>query len=423
MKNVLEISARLEEISLQVEALSAVALEEGDSTEETLTQLEGLNAEFDVLAAKKDRLVKVQAKVDSIVASRVLPTAPAIEAEASIEPTLEENDPMTIPAKALYNSSKVFATSEDAYTSGQFLAAVAGNKKSQEFMAAQTVGTNSEGGFTVPAPLAAELINLLDSYGVARNVCKRVVMGAPTWSVPKLASGSTVYYPAEAAAITESALAFSQITLTAVKMASLVKMSTEISEDSLISMADTIVQDIAWSFSKAEDDNLFTGGSLYTGGIEADASIADTNIAGALATGLTLADLVACQVAVGSERGLNHEWYFNATLWNGTIRELLNAGGGITSDHLVSGVKPTLFGYPVNLVNAMPGNAASTIGDLIGVFGDLKVSHYFGDRRNLSFKVLNELFAVNDQVGIVATQRVDIASANPEVLSKITLTT
>jgi len=39
----------------------------------------------------------------------------------------------------------------------------------------------------------------------------------------------------------------------------------------------------------------------------------------------------------------------------------------------------------------------------------------------LNFRVLNELFAVNDQVGVICTQRIALKSANPEVLSKITL--
>ena len=272
----------------------------------------------------------------------------------------------------------------------------------------------------MPAPLSSELINLLDNYGLARNACKRVIMGAMTWSVPKLSSSSTVYYPAESASVTESALAFSQVTLTAQKMASLVKMSTEIGEDSLISMADTIVSDIAWSFSKAEDDNLFLGGTLYSGGIEGDSSVkTDTEVASVGA--ITLANLTAVAAGAGNERGLNHEWYFHPTVWNSTVRDLLNAAGGSASDHLTAGVKPTLFGYPVNLANALNTSAASTSEDLLAVFGDLSVSHYFGDRRDLSFKVLNELFAVNDQVGIVATQRVDIASVNPEVLSIMTI--
>lgn len=416
-----EIAARLEEISVEVEALSDVALNEGSDCEETLAQIEALDNEFTELKAKQDRQEKIQARIDEIVASRVQPSAPAVEPVASIEPELNETEMENkIPAQAKYNKSNVFASSEDAYVAGQFLAAVGGNVKAQEFMAAQSVGTDDKGGFTVPAPLSSELINLVEEYGVARNVCRRIVMGAMTWSVPKLTGHSTIYYPAEAASITESDLTFSQITLTAKKMAGLVKMSTEVSEDSIISMTDTIVRDLAWGFAKEEDNNLFLGGSLYTGGIEGDAGVADTNVASVAA--LTLADLTACVVASGQERGLNPEFYMNATLWNGPIRDLLNAAGGNAVSDMTAGARPSLFGYPVNLVNAINGASAATSGDLLCVFGDLGVSHYFGDRRALNFNVLRELYAVNDQVGIVCTQRVDVASVNPEVLSKITLT-
>ena len=419
--NLSEIAARLEAISVEVEALSDVALEAGDNSEETLAQIEALDAEFTDLKAKQERQEKIQARVDEIVASRVSPVAPAVEPVASVEPELNEVEMENkIPAQAKYNKSNVFASSEDAYVAGQFLAAVGGNVKAQEFMAAQSVGTDDKGGFTVPTPLSSELINLVEDYGVARNVCRRIVMGAMTWSVPKLTGHSTIYYPAEAASITESDLTFSQITLTAKKMAGLVKMSTEVSEDSIISMTDTIVRDLAWGFAKEEDNNLFLGGSLYTGGIEGDAGVADTNVASVAA--LTLADLTACVVASGQERGLNPEFYMNATLWNGPIRDLLNAAGGNAVSDMTAGARPSLFGYPVNLVNAINGASAATSGDLLCVFGDLGVSHYFGDRRALNFNVLRELYAVNDQVGIVCTQRVDVASVNPEVLSKITLT-
>ena len=415
-----EIAARLEAISVEVEALSDVALEAGDNSEETLAQIEALDLEFTGLKASQDRQEKIQARVDEILASRVSPSAPAIEAVANIEPELEETTEMDkLPAAAKYNSSNVFASSEDAYTAGQFLMATAGDKKAQSFMAAQSEGTDSEGGFTVPTPLASELINLVEEYGVARNVCRRVVMGALTWAVPKLLGHSQIFYPNEAASISESDLTFGQVSLTAKKMAGLVKMSTEISEDSLISMTDTIVRDLAWGFSREEDNNLFTGGSLLTGGIEGDAGIADTNVASVAALALT--DLTAAVVASGQERGLSPQWYMNATLWNGPVRDLLNAAGGNAIGEISSGVAPSLFGYKVNLVNAMPGASASTSGDLLCVFGDLSVSHYFGDRRALNFKVLDQLFAVNDQVGIICTQRVDIASVNPEVLSKVTI--
>jgi len=413
-----EIAARLDDISIEMEALADVALEAGDSSEETLAQIEALDTEFSALVAKKDRLEKVQARRDEIAASRVTPQAPAVEPVASIEPELNETEEMTIPAKAKYNKSNVFASSEDAYTAGMFLAAVGGDANAREFMAAQSEGTDNKGGYTVPTPLASELINLVEEYGVARSACRRVVMGALTWSVPKLIGHSTIYYPSEAASITESDLTFDQITLTAKKMAGLVKMSTEVSEDSVISMTDTIVRDLAWGFAREEDNNLFTGGNIYTGGIEGDAGVAGSTVASVGALALT--DLTAVAVAAGQERGLNHKWYMSPTLWNGQVRDLLNAAGGNADSNLASGVQRSLFGYPVELVNAIPGSGAVS-GDLLCVFGDLGVSHYFGDRRSLNFNVLRELFAVNDQVGIVCTQRIDIASVNPEVLSKLTV--
>jgi HK97 family phage major capsid protein len=52
----------------------------------------------------------------------------------------------------------------------------------------------------------------------------------------------------------------------------------------------------------------------------------------------------------------------------------------------------------------------------------LRLGAYFGDRRALNFKTLNELYMENDQIGVVATERIDIKVANPEVLSKITIT-
>lgn len=419
--NLHDIQNRLAEISVDVEALIEVA---GDSpSAEHQEQILALNKEAQELEAKHDEAKKFEKAKAEIVARRKLAAEAADAPAAGVQPSVSEDLPkenkMAIPAKARYAKSRHFANNEDAYESGMFLAAIGGSKKAQEFMAAQSL-TNSEGGFSVPQPLSDQLINLVEEYGHARQSCRRVVMGATTWQVPKITGHSVVYYPAEAAAITESDLTFSQITLTAKKMAGLVKMSSEIAEDSIISMLDTVVEDLAWGFSKAEDDNLFTGGSIYAGGIEGDANVADTNVASVGALALT--DLTAMVVASGQERGLNPKFYMNPTLWNGQVRDLLNAAGGNASADVAAGVQRSLFGYEVVLCNAVPGASSSTSGDLLAVFGDLGVSHYFGDRRQLSFKVLDQLFAVNDQIGVVCTSRIDIAAAAPEVLSKITIT-
>jgi HK97 family phage major capsid protein len=201
-----------------------------------------------------------------------------------------------------------------------------------------------------------------------------------------------------------------------------VKMSTEVAEDSIISMMDTVIDSIAYSVAIAEDSNLFNGvaGGINTVGIKGDANVADVNVASVAALALT--DLTAAQVAIGNPVvGARNEWYINSTLYHGPIRDLVNAAGGNTIRDFEGGQRPLLLGAPVNFVNVLPGSSASASGSLLAVYGDFNLGCYFGDRRALNFRVLNELYAETDQVGVQATERIDIKVANPEVLSKVTL--
>ena len=203
--------------------------------------------------------------------------------------------------------------------------------KQKQFMAAQSGGTDNKGGFAVPDPLSNQLINLLEDYGIARQACQRIVMGSDTWAVPKVTAQATVYYPAEAAAITESDVTFAQVSLAATKLAALVKMSTEVSEDAVISMVDTVTQSIAYSIAIAEDDNLFNGvaSGVNANGIAGDASVDDTNVASVAALALT--DITACATGIGNPvRGANNSFFVNPSVYHGQIRDLVNAAGGNT---------------------------------------------------------------------------------------------
>jgi len=414
-RNQNDIKAELSDISLELEALA-----KSDSA--SIEELQELQAKADVLEKEFDQAVELEKIKAEILAKR------ESEAQAAVQPAVfEATQPAlkevkeVIPAKAKSQKSKVFASSEDAYTAGMYLAALGGDHNAKQFMAAQSGGTDNKGGFAVPDPLSNQLINLLEDYGIARQACQRIVMGSDTWAVPKVTAQATVYYPAEAAAITESDLTFAQVSLAATKLAALVKMSTEVSEDAVISMVDTVTQSIAYSIAIAEDDNLFNGvaSGVNANGIAGDASVDDTNVASVAALALT--DITACATGIGNPvRGANNSFYVNPTVYHGQIRDLVNAAGGNTISDLEGGQQPLLMGYPVVLTNILPAAPAS--GELVAVFGDLRLGCYFGDRRSLTFKTLNELYAANDQIGIQATERIDIKVANPEVLAKITIT-
>ena len=414
-RNQNDIKAELSDISLELEALA-----KSDSA--SIEELQELQAKADVLEKEFDQAVELEKIKAEILAKRESEARAAVQPPVfeATQPAVEEVKEV-IPAKAKSQKSKVFASSEDAYTAGMYLAALGGDHRAKEFMAAQSGGTDNKGGFAVPDPLSNQLINLLEDYGIARQACQRIVMSSDNWSVPKVTAQASISYPAEAAAISDSDLTFSQISLSATKLAALVKMSTEISEDAVISMVDTVTQSIAYSIAIAEDDNLFNGvaGGVNATGIAGDASVDDTNVASLAALALT--DITACATGIGNPvRGASNSFYINPTVYHGAVRDLVNAAGGNTIADLEGGQRPLLMGYPVVLTNILPAAPAS--GELVAVFGDLRLGCYFGDRRSLTFKTLNELYAANDQIGIQATERIDIKVANPEVLAKITIT-
>lgn len=419
MKRIDELKARMDEILDVFEEVKS-EVEAGEVSDERSDYVAALTKEFDEAEAE---VKKYEAQQAEIAARLEIRKEHEQVSEPDMKETPIEEPSAVIPAIVKNQKSKFFASNEDAYTAGMYLASLAGNKKAKEYMAAQSVGTDADGGYLVPAPLAAELVNLLESYGIARQKCRRIVMGSSTWDVAKLTTHATVYYPAEAAAITESDLEFGVINLVAKKVAALVKMSTEIQEDSIVSMLDTVIQSIAYSLAIAEDQNLFNGvaSAINANGIKGDTGVADTNVASVAA--LALSDFTGTCANIGNPIvGARNEWYMNASLFHGPVRELLNAAGGNNIADLEGGQQPLLLGYPVNFVSVMPGASASTSGDLLAAFGDLSIGAYFGDRRMPTFKVLNELYAANDQIGVVATERIDINVANPEVLAKITIT-
>lgn len=416
MSRVDAINARLSDIADEMQAISDVALEgEGSLSDEDNKQIDALNLEFSNLETEKDRLVKIQAAKDKIAAAKLTPAAVA----AVIEPDVNKEDEPLIPAQVKNQKSAYFASSEDAYRSGMWLAALAGNPKAKQFMASQNETTAGAGIETVPTPLSNVLVNLLEEYGAARSLCRRVAMGALTWTVPKVIGHAAISYPSEEQALSDSSMSFEQVTLTCKKMAGLVKISSELVEDSIVNIVDEVTRDLAFGMTSAEDQTLFTGSSIYSGGIQGDASVVGNTVAGVSSIALT--DLTALVALLPNYAGIRREWCFNRSLFYGQIRDILNASPGNSIADIENGQRPSLFGFPVNLVEAMPGQSANTSGDLLATFGDIGTSHYFGDRRNLSFRILDQLYANTDQIGVQATQRIAIAPVNGEALVKLTI--
>ena len=385
-----------------------------------------------------------QAEIDNILEKKLVANASNIERTERLD-SIEKNslkarissgevsvpgaapeaiDPLAsvrVPASVIRPSNRKAFNSDakSGYVSGLWLAALVGNNWAKNKLAdmapsvsnAMSEGTNSAGGFLVPDPLAAEIVRLVESAGVFRQYARVVPMSSDTLAVPRRTAGLTVYYPGEGASITASDLTFAQASLSAVKYATISLMSTELNEDSVISMSALLAEEIAYAIAVAEDTNGFIGDGTSTYG-----SI--TGVASALAAGskvtaatgqdtvaeLTLASYHAAQGAQLQVAGAQNAWFVNSDVYYNSMAPLMTAAGGNTVADIANGTQPRFLGSPVVFTQVLPDSSAAA-SSLVAYYGDLSLAATMGSRRDLNVKVLNELYAASDQIGIQATSR------------------
>ncbi len=278
----------------------------------------------------------------------------------------------------------------------------------------------------VPDEFGTDLILLRETYGIARQVLRRVSMSSDTKSEPRWTSGLTAYFVAENATGTESDAAFDSVSLTAKKLMALTRMSKELDEDSVIDFGDRLAGEISYAFANKEDECAFNGDGTSTyGGITGIRNRLDTLTAGTapgliLGAGnayseLTLAnfeDVVGGLPQYADVPGQVF-WICHKTFAWSVMKRLALAAGGNTADDINGGGGGMVFlGYPVVYSQVFPSTAAN---DQIPVaFGNFSLGGMFGDRRMESIEFSDQVSVggqsvwERDQVAVKGTERFDI---------------
>lgn len=413
MRNIDQILKEIAAKQAEAEAIMAmVRQEEREPTTEENSRIDAIvgtadkPGEIQALKAEKDRTERFQSAVAKIIVEK--------EAEAS--------KPVKVPARARSTSTlKAFKNEEDAYASGQFIMAnLFGNKKAKSWCrdhgvrATMVSYDNTSGGFLVPDVMESSIIELREMYGVFRQNSNSITMSDSKMIMPRLNSEVTSYYVGEGATITASDLAINQVQLDAKKLAALTAVSSELNEDSVVSVAEMIARSVAQSFAVAEDQAGFLGDGTSTyGGI--------VGIAGALGAGskvtatsrqtfsaLTFADFESVVGACKMWPGAMPKWFISQAGWAASMQRLANGVGGATMAEIAGGMQKMFLGYPVVITQAQPSALTGTTGLRACSFGDLSMGSYIGTRRGISLAVDNSLGFLTDTINIRATQRYDI---------------
>jgi HK97 family phage major capsid protein len=278
------------------------------------------------------------------------------------------------------------------------------NKVNPSVQNALQIGEDSEGGFLVPDEYENQLVQALQEANVLRNLCNVINTSHGDRKIPVVASHGSAAWMDEEGAFTESDDAFTQVTLSAYKLGTMLKVSDELLNDSYFGLEAYIAAEFARRIGAAEEEGFLTGnGSSKPTGLLHTTGGASLGVTAASATAINIDEVLDLYHSLKSSYRKNATFLVN----DATIKALrkLKDGQGqyLWQPSVQAGTPDTILNRPVVTSQYMPTAAA---GEKTILFGDFKY-YWIADRQGRTFKRLNELYAANGQVGFLASQRLD----------------
>lgn len=286
----------------------------------------------------------------------------------------------------------------------------------------QNESTNTAGGYLVFPEMSTAIIDLREQFGTARRFINVVPMASDSQLVPRRTGGLTGYFATEENAFTESSKSWGQVQLRAQALGCLTRISRELDQDAVISVADDIASEMAYGLAVKEDSTLWNGDgtSSYGGitGIRPKFAAGVGSFAGAVdaASGhdtfaeYDATDLTKVIGALPKYAEANARWYGHKTAWANTFLRLIAAAGGNAIIDLQAGGKPQMgyLGSPFETDQTLPSQLTALNDVAVILFGDLNSAVTMGERKGLTIDVDRSIYFLQRQIAIMGWERIDI---------------
>ena len=230
------------------------------------------------------------------------------------------------------------------------------------------IGADSEGGYLVPDEFQRTLIEALQEQNIFRQFAKVITTSSGDRKIPVVASKGSASWIDEEAAYPESDDAFGQVSIGAYKLATMIKISEELLNDSAFDMAGYIAREFARRIGAAEEEAFFTGnGSGRPLGILAASGGAETGVTAASATAITMDEVIDLFYSLRAPYRRNAVFIMNDSTVK-AIRKLKNGNGDyLWQPSLTAGQPDMLLNRPIYTSSYMPAIAASATAPLVPV--------------------------------------------------------
>ncbi len=272
------------------------------------------------------------------------------------------------------------------------------------------IGTDSEGGYLVPDEFERTLVDGLQENNIFRTLAHVIQTTSGDRKIPVVASHGSASWVDEEGAYQESDDAFSQVTIGAYKLGTMIKVSEELLNDSVFDIQSYLASEFARRIGNAEEEAFINGNG--TGKPTGVLGTAEVGVTAAGATAITADEIIDLFHSLAVPYRGKAVWLLNDTTVQ-YLRKLKDGNGQyLWQPGLVAGAPDTILGRPVKVSRYMPAIAA---GNKTIAFGDFNY-YWIADRQGRSFRRLDELFAVNGQVGFRGSERVDGKLILPEAV-------
>ena len=325
----------------------------------------------------------------------------------------EMSAPTTDPVK---NTPKPASDTKTGRASDAYKAAfwdAMRNKFSFTAKDALQIGTDSEGGFLVPDEFEKQLIDKLHDENIIRGYATIITTESGDRKIPVVASHGAAAWTDEEAEYTESDDAFGVVTLGAHKLATIIKVSEELLNDSAFNLETYIASEFVRRMAAAEEDAFINGNG--TGKPTGLLTTGETGLTAASASAITADEIIDLYHSLRTPYRKNAQFIANDTTIK-AIRKLKdNNGQYVWQPGLQAGQPDTILNRPILTSQHMPEIGA---GKKILLFGDLSY-YWIADRQGRTFQRLSELYAKIGQVGFRVFQRLDGKLILPEAVKTL----
>lgn len=280
-------------------------------------------------------------------------------------------------------------------------------------MEARTALTSSD--IPLPESYGSEVVELVSQYGAARQFGIVYPLGSGTTKLPRLKTSPAFGLIAGSGAVTEVSPQTEWVTFTPEKFGGLVRLPTEIDEDSIFAVGQFVARYAAREMAKVEDTQFFlsTGAGSGVNGSVKGLCVSTINNSKVVQLGstktkysdATLANIRAIRAVVDSA-ALGMGSYFMHPSFEQHLAGLNTSGD---KPYQANGVRgATLDGFPINWVDIMPAYSTSAnASKVFMLFGDLSYQ-YLGIRRGLQFDVSREAGFTTDEILVRALERLTV---------------